>query len=125
MAQLIDKSEAKAFISELGFSIPDSVLVLLIEQVGKHQACLAQYGEVTAKLLALYAVARLASLSGARKIASQSSSSGASRSFNYDSKGTDALLTQIRTWDKNNCLSDLPLDTGHVGFFAVVGGYNE
>ncbi|MCX8700788.1 hypothetical protein J3U11_06865 [Gilliamella sp. B2840] len=125
MAQLIDKSEAKAFISELGFSIPDSVLELLIEQVGKHDACLSQYGNVTAKLLSLYAVARLASLSGARKISSQGSPSGASRSFTYDNNGTDYLLTQIRAWDKNNCLSDLPLDSGRVGFFAVVGGCNE
>lgn len=125
MAQLIDKSEVKAFISELGFSIPDSVLDLLIEQVDKHTTCLSQYGDTTAKLLALYAVVRLASLSGARKIASQSAPSGASRSFNYDSKGTDSLLTQIQAWDKNNCLSDLPLESNRIGFFAIVGGNNE
>ena len=124
MTQLINKSEIKSFIDELGFSIPDSMLELLIQQVSKHEACLLRYGEVTAKLLALYSVARLASLSGARKIASQGSQSG-SRSFNYDSHGTDYLLTQIRAWDKNNCLSDLPLSGKKSGFFAVVGGRNE
>ncbi|QHJ81306.1 MAG: hypothetical protein [Bacteriophage sp.] len=124
MAQLIDKSEIKSFIDELGFSIPDSMLELLIQQVSKHETCLLQYGEVTAKLLALYSVARLASMSGARKIASQGSQSG-SRSFNYDSSGTDHLLTQIRVWDKNNCLSDLPLSGKRSGFFAVVGGHYE
>ena len=124
MTQLINKSEIKSFIDELGFSIPDSMLELLIQQVSKHETCLLQYGEVTAKLLALYSVARLASLSGARKIASQGSQSG-SRSFNYDSSGTDYLLTQIRVWDKNNCLSDLPLSGKKSGFFAVVGGHNE
>ena len=124
MARLIDKSEIKSFIDELGFSIPDSMLELLIQQVSKHETCLLQYGEVTAKLLALYSVARLASMSGARKIASQGSQSG-SRSFNYDSSGTDHLLTQIRVWDKNNCLSDLPLSGKKSGFFAVVGGRNE
>ena len=124
MAQLIDKSEIKSFIDELGFSIPDSMLELLIQQVSKHETCLLQYGEVTAKLLALYSVARLASMSGARKIASQGSQSG-SRSFNYDSSGTDHLLTQIRAWDKNNCLSDLPLSGKKTGFFAVVGGHYE
>lgn len=124
MTQLINKSEVKSFIDELGFSIPDSLLDLLIEQVGKHETCLLQYGEATAKLLAIYSIARLASLSGARKIASQSSQSG-SRSFNYDSSGTDHLLTQIRVWDKNNCLSDLPLSGKKSGFFAVVGGRNE
>ena len=124
MTQLINKSEVKLFIDELGFSIPDSVLELLIQQVSKHETCLLQYGEATAKLLAIYSIARLASLSGARKIASQSSQSG-SRSFNYDSSGTDHLLTQIRVWDKNNCLSDLPLSGKRAGFFAVVGGRNE
>lgn len=124
MTQLINKSQIKSFIDELGFSIPDSMLELLIQQVSKHEACLLQYGEVTAKLLALYSVARLASMSGARKIASQGSQSG-SRSFNYDSSGTDHLLTQIRVWDKNNCLSDLPLSGKKSGFFAVVGGRNE
>ena len=124
MTQLINKSEIKSFIDELGFSIPDSMLELLIQQVSKHEACLLQYGEVTAKLLALYSVARLASMSGARKIASQGSQSG-SRSFNYDSSGTDHLLTQIRVWDKNNCLSDLPLSGKRSGFFAVVGGHYE
>lgn len=124
MPQLINKSEVKLFIDELGFSIPDSVLELLIQQVSQHETCLLQYGEATAKLLAIYSIARLASLSGARKIASQSSQSG-SRSFNYDSSGTDHLLTQIRVWDKNNCLSDLPLSGKKAGFFAVVGGRNE
>ena len=124
MTQLINKSEVKLFIDELGFSIPDSVLELLIQQVSQHETCLLQYGEVTAKLLALYSVARLASMSGARKIASQGSQSG-SRSFNYDSSGTDHLLTQIRVWDKNNCLSDLPLSGKRSGFFAVVGGHYE
>ena len=124
MTQLINKSEVKLFIDELGFSIPDSVLELLIQQVSKHETCLLQYGEATAKLLAIYSIARLASLSGARKIASQSSQSG-SRSFNYDSSGTDHLLTQIRVWDKNNCLSDLPLSGKRSGFFAVVGGHYE
>lgn len=124
MTQLINKSEVKSFIDELGFSIPDSMLELLIQQVSLHETCLLQYGEATAKLLAIYSIARLASLSGARKIASQSSQSG-SRSFNYDSSGTDHLLTQIRVWDKNNCLSDLPLSGKRTGFFAVVGGRNE
>ena len=124
MTQLINKSDVKSFIDELGFSIPDSVLELLIQQVSLHETCLLQYGEATAKLLAIYSIARLASLSGARKIASQSSQSG-SRSFNYDSSGTDHLLTQIRVWDKNNCLSDLPLSGKRSGFFAVVGGHYE
>lgn len=121
MAQLLDTPEIKNFIAELGISIPDSVLELLIKQVSKYEPCLSQYGDVTAQLLKLYTVARLASLSGARKLSSQSAPSGG-RSFSYDNNGTDHLLIQIRTLDKNNCLSDLPLNTNQVGYFAVVGG---
>lgn len=115
-------TEVKALMSELGFSIPDTVLSLLMEQLAEREECLSQYGDSLSKLLSLYAVVRLASLSGARKIASQSAPSGAGRSFTYDSAGTKYLLTQIRAWDTDNCLSDLPLDSERVGFFAVVGG---
>lgn len=120
MAQL-DITEVKSFIAELGFSVPDSVLLLLIDKVQSKAECVSQYGDVTAKLLMLYSVVRLASMSGARRISSQSSPSGSSRSFNYDSNGTKYLLSQIKAWDKNGCLSGLGLDGETVGFFAVVG----
>ena len=124
MAQL-DITEVKAFIDELGFSVPDRVLTLLIDKVSDKSECVAQYGETTAQLLMMYAVARLASMSGARRISSQSSPSGASRSFNYDSDGTKYLVSQIRAWDTSNCLGDLGLNGEVAGFFAVVGGRSE
>ncbi|PPS58550.1 hypothetical protein CRX72_19005 [Pantoea sp. BRM17] len=61
-------------------------------------------------------------LSGARKISSQSAPSGASRSFTYDSAGTDHLYKQILAWDTNGCLGGLPISGLAVGFFDVVGG---
>ncbi|OTA14037.1 hypothetical protein Xbed_03754 [Xenorhabdus beddingii] len=79
------------------------------------------YDESLQKLLLIYATVRLASLSGARKIASQGSPSGGSRTFTYDPAGTDYLLKQIRAWDKQGCLSGLPLESKTVGFFDVVG----
>ncbi|BET97296.1 hypothetical protein TCT1_27190 [Xenorhabdus sp. TCT-1] len=109
-------------ITELGFALPDSVLQLLLDQVNAKSECLsANYDESTQSLLLIYAAVRLASLSGARKIASQSAPSGASRSFAYNSSGTDYLLKQIRAWDKRGCLSGLPLESKSVGFFDVVG----
>lgn len=111
-------------IAELGFTLPDSVLSLLLSQVNAKSGCLeANYDETTQKLLLIYTVVRLASLSGARKISSQSAPNGTSRSFAYDSAGTDYLLNQIRAWDSAGCLSDLPLSSKTVGFFGVVGGY--
>ncbi|MCC8378631.1 hypothetical protein J8V46_02515 [Xenorhabdus sp. PB30.3] len=109
--------------AELGFTLPDSVLELLLNQVNETAECMAAqgYAEQLQKLLLIYATVRLASLSGARKIASQSASSGASRSFAYDSSGTDYLLKQMRTWDTSGCLFGLPLESQSVGFFDVVG----
>jgi len=124
MAAQITLDDVKPLIAELGFTVPDAVLQLLIEQVNAASACMdgAGYSESLQKLLLIYAAARLAALSGARKISSQSAPSGASRSFTYDSAGTDYLYTQILDWDKNGCLSGLPLSGAKVGLFMVVGG---
>ncbi|MBV4366286.1 hypothetical protein KUE00_06505 [Erwiniaceae bacterium CMYE1] len=124
MAAQITLDDIKPFIAELGFTVPDALLTLLTEQVSGVSACMegAGYSENLQKLLLIYAVARLAALSGARKIASQSAPSGASRSFTYDSAGTDHLYSQILDWDKNGCFSDLPLSGNKVGLFMVVGG---
>ncbi|CDH29397.1 hypothetical protein XBJ2_2580044 [Xenorhabdus bovienii str. Jollieti] len=120
---VITLSDIKPMIAELGFTLPDSVLELLLEQVNVTSECMTAQGyeDNLQKLLLIYAAVRLASLSGARKIASQGSPSGGSRSFNYDSAGTDYLLKQIRIWDKQGCLSGLPLESKSVGFFDVVG----
>lgn len=124
MAAQITLEDVKPLMAELGFSVPDSVVSLLLEQANGASACMdgAGYADGLQKLLLIYAVTRLAALSGARKISSQSAPSGASRSFTYDSAGTDYLLKQIRAWDKNGCLSGLPLSSNSVGFFDVVGG---
>ncbi|WP_241624565.1 DUF7370 family protein [Rosenbergiella epipactidis] len=124
MAAQITLEDVKPMMAELGFTVPDSLLTLLLSQVSGVSACMdgAGYSEDLQRLLLIYAVLRLAALSGARKISSQSAPSGASRSFTYDSAGTDHLLKQIRAWDSNGCLSGLPLLSNSVGFFDVVGG---
>lgn len=124
MAAQITPVDVKPMMAELGFTVDDALLTLILEQVSGASACMdgAGYSDSLQKLLLIYAVLRLAALSGARKISSQSAPSGASRSFTYDSAGTDGLLRQIRAWDTNGCLSGLPLSGKSVGFFDVVGG---
>jgi len=124
MAAQITIDDVKALMADLGFTVPDAILNLLLDQVSAVSDCMdgAGYSESLQKLLLIYAVTRLAALSGARRIASQSAPSGASRSFSYDSAGTDYLYDQILAWDKNGCLGDLPLSSSSVGFFDVVGG---
>lgn len=123
MAAQITLEDVKPLMAELGFTVPDAVLQLLIEQVSAASACMdgAGYSGSLQKLLLIYAAARLAALSGARKISSQSAPSGASRSFTYDSAGTDYLYKQILAWDTNGCLGGLPIAGNSVGFFDVVG----
>lgn len=117
-------SDVKAFIDELGFTLPDAVINLLIARVDSIDACLdgAGYDETTQQLIKLYAVVRLSALSGARKISSQSAPSGASRSFTYDAAGTDGLYKQLLSLDKSGCTGALGLSGSTVGFFDVVEG---
>lgn len=124
MAAQITLEDVKPLIAELGFTVPDAVLQLLIDQVSAASACMdgAGYSESLQKLLLIYAAARLAALSGARKISSQSAPSGAARSFTYDSAGTDHLYKQILAWDTNGCLGGLPIAGNSVGFFDVIEG---
>lgn len=124
MAAQITLDDVKPLMAELGFTVPDTVLQLLLDQVSAVSVCMdgAGYTEGLQKLLLIYAAARLAALSGARKIASQSAPSGASRSFTYDSSGTDHLYRQILAWDTNGCLGGLPISGVSVGFFDVVRG---
>lgn len=124
MVAQITLEDVKPLMAEMGFTVPDAVLQLLIDQVSEVSVCLdgAGYSESLQKLMLIYAAARLAALSGARMISSQSAPSGASRSFTYNSAGTDHLYRQLLAWDKTGCLAGLPLSGSPVGFFDVVGG---
>jgi len=124
MAALITIEDVKPLMADLGFSVPDTVLNLLLEQAAAASVCMdgAGYTDSVQKLLLIYAVTRLAALSGAKKLSSQSAPSGASRSFTYDAAGTDHLYRQIQSWDTNECLSSLPMSGSAVGLFLVVDG---
>ena len=116
--------DVKDMMASLGFSLPDVVVQALLDDASTALECFEAngYPETRQTILIIYAVARLAALTGGAKITSQHAPSGASRSFTYDSAGTDGLYDWIRANDPNDCLGFLPLSGNDVGFFAVVGG---
>ena len=124
MAVSITLSDVKPMIEQMGFTVPDAILTMLLAEANTATECMEAngYSENLQTLLLTYAVCRLASLNGAQKITSRHAPSGASQSFTYDSSGTDGLYDQILAWDKNNCLGFLPLSGTDVGFIMVVSG---
>ena len=125
MAAQITLADAKAYLAELGYSIPDTVLNLLITKANGIDACLegAGYDDATQTLIKLYAVALMSASSGARRIKSQGAPSGASRSFDYDDEGLANLRTALSLADTSGCTTALPISAGQsAGFFMVLGG---
>lgn len=126
---MLTLSDAKDCLSALGVELPDSVLQLLVDQVNTIDDCLTtNYGVATAQLIRLYLVALMATANGARMISSQSSPSGASRSFVYHNladawRGLAGLLGQL---DTEGCTDGLvpsdPSQQAHGGIWIGRGG---
>ncbi|MDF7681503.1 hypothetical protein PT300_13265 [Enterobacteriaceae bacterium ESL0689] len=125
MTNPITAADVTAFLGEMGYSIPGSLLDPILCTVNKIIPCLdgAGYDDCTAKLILIYAAALVATSSGARRLKSQSSPSGASRSFDYDGDGVTWLRDSLAKLDTSGCTSGLPISAGNsVGFFMVVEG---
>ena len=124
MAVTITLSDVKPMIEQMGFTVPDALLTMLLGEVNTASECMEKngYSDNLQSLLLIYAVCRLASLNGAQKLTSQRAPSGAARTFSYDASGTDGIYDQIIGMDKAGCLGFLPLAGSSVGFFAVVKG---
>lgn len=73
MADPITAADVQAFLGELGYAIPSSLLDPILCVVNKIIPCLdgAGYDDCTAKLILMYAAALMATSSGARRIKSQ------------------------------------------------------
>jgi hypothetical protein len=124
MVDPITAADVKAFLAELGYSIPDALLNPILCRVNSIIECMdgAGYDACTQQLILLYAAALMSASSGARKIKSQSAPSGASRSFEYGDDAVTWLRNSLLTLDTNGCTGDLPITAGNsVGFFDVVG----
>ncbi|HBS7058186.1 TPA: hypothetical protein ACMEY3_000698 [Klebsiella pneumoniae] len=125
MADPITAADVQAFLGELGYAIPSSLLDPILCVVNKIIPCLdgAGYDECTAKLILMYAAALMATSSGARRIKSQGAPSGASRSFDYGDDGITWLRDSLAKLDTSGCTGELPISAGNsVGLFMVVGG---
>ncbi|MDW1107416.1 hypothetical protein P2N05_11200 [Mannheimia haemolytica] len=124
MAAEIELSEARTTLDELGFTSPNSLLELYVQQTNTLDQALNKSGfsEETQKLIKLYLVAILAISSGARRIKSEGAPSGASRTFEYDPNALDNLKSAIRSIDPKGCAESLLPKDKVVGFFDVVGG---
>ena len=125
MTDPIKPEDVKAFLAELGYSIPDALLTPILCRVNSIIDCMdgAGYDDCTQQLILLYAAALMSASSGARKIKSQGAPSGASRSFEYGDDAVKWLRNSLLSLDTNGCTDGLPITAGNtVGFFDVVGG---
>ncbi|MBJ9548697.1 DUF7370 family protein [Citrobacter braakii] len=125
MADPITASDVQAFLGELGYSIPGTLLDTILCVVNKITPCLdgAGYDDCTAKLILMYSAALMATSSGARRLKSQGAPSGASRSFDYGPDSITWLRGALTQLDTSGCTSELPISAGNsIGFFDVVGG---
>lgn len=123
MAVQIEIEDAESMLSSLGFAPPDTLLELYLAQANSLSEKFANtdYMEATQKLIMLYLVAIFAISSGARRIASESSASGASRSFNY-ADDIAKLKAAINALDPLGIADGLLPQDKKTGFFVVVEG---
>lgn len=123
MAVQIEIEDAESMLSSLGFALPDTLLELYLAQANSlsEKFANADYMEATQKLIMLYLVAIFAISSGARRIASESSASGASRSFNY-ADDVAKLKAAIKGLDPLGIADDLLPQDKKTGLFVVVEG---
>lgn len=125
MAVIIQTADIKALLNQMGLSLPDAILSILIGKADGLDECMdgAGYDEATQKLIKLYAVVLMASSTGARRVKSQSAPSGASQSYEYGVVSLTDMSNLLRGLDPNGCTSGLPIQvTPAIGFFDVVGG---
>ena len=122
----ITADQVKAFLAELGYSIPDALLTPILCRVNSIVDCLqaAGYDSCTQTLILMYAAALMCASSGARRIKSQGAPNGASRSFDYGSDSLTWLSESLSDLDTAGCTASLPITAGApaVGFFRVSRG---
>lgn len=126
---MLTEAQATEYLESQGIELPSFLISALIEQVNSIQECLdAHYPAGTAMLIQMYLLALMALAQGDRYISSQTSPSGASRSFRYQSfadrwAGTRSLLMGL---DKEGCALGLipadPTNKAYAGMWIAKGG---
>lgn len=121
--------DAKQYLAAIGVSLPDVVLVLLVDRANSVNQCLDEHYEPgVAELIRLYLVSLLAIVSADRQVRSQTAPSGASQSFLF--KGYQdrwkSTLAMLRSLDTQGCTNDLipdsPLEESFAGIWTATGG---
>lgn len=114
----ITAAQVTELLDSYGVSVPSFVIDAAVEQAESVEACLIGAGHSAAQITMMqaYAAAIIAGGSDSRKIKSQGAPNGASRSFEYGTKGLSALRTQLSSMDTSGCTTDIigpdPLATG-------------
>lgn len=123
-ARMITTEQAKEYLKSVGITLPDFILVALVEQANSIQECLdAHYSPATALLLQSYLLGMMALGQGDKYVSSHTAPSGASESFRYQSfsdrwKGS---LNLLRGLDKYGCATALiPADPTAAPAFAGI-----
>ena len=128
-ARMITTVQAKEYLESVGITLPDFILLALLEQAGSIQECLdAHYPPATALLIQSYLLGLMALGQGDKYISSQTGPNGASRSFRYLSFADrwKASLGLLRGLDKYGGATSLippdPTNTAFAGIWIARGG---
>lgn len=98
-------TDLKAYLDEMGYTLPDSMLTAILSKAESARACMigAGYDEPSQDLAVTYLAAMLSVSSGARRIKSQAAPSGASRSFDYAGDQLRQLRQALAIIDPSGC----------------------
>lgn len=103
---MLSEGELIEYMAQLGLTLPSIIVEYLVEQVNQTEQCLIGAGLTPSAvhLSLLQAAAIMAISTGARRIKSRSSPSGASQSFEYgtiDQQGAmlRASIKSLGAWD--------------------------
>ncbi|WGL99159.1 hypothetical protein QE177_04565 [Arsenophonus sp. aPb] len=125
MSVKITLEQVKSQLSTMGFTTPDFIIEAMLSIVDEIDDCLdeANYSDSVKTLIKIYAVVIMLSATDVRKVSSESSPSGASRSYNYFDDGRKSLLKLLSVLDTAGCTNSLPINQSSVIIqFNVVRG---
>lgn len=120
-------TDAAAYLSQLGLSLPEPILAALVAKVESVNACMDAngYSASDQELIRYYLLGLLAISSAGRRVSSQSAPSGASQSYNYADAQIEMrkLKAALALIDTNGCTADLiPSEPGPQAAMYVVTG---
>lgn len=125
MSVEITLEQVQTQLSSMGFIASDFVITSIISIVKSIDSCLdkAGYSEDVTRLIKLYSVILMLSSSDVRKVSSESSPSGSSRSYSYFEDGRSSLIAMLDKLDIKGCTGTLPIVRGcNFQQFTVVRG---